>query len=314
MRLGHNLTCAILPIFIFTAMSARAAQVIPLSADSVIKPTPSDYDPKNPNQDRFAMGSDLKTPSLTYFAASSPSTSVASVIICPGGGYVGEAVDKEGYKPALWLNSLGISAFVLRYRLPHGEAGRGLSSPSLDDLQRAIRLVRSNAKEWGLDPGRVGVMGWSAGGHLAATAGTLFHKSHLWSIYPRYVSDRPDFLVLLYPVITMRGTTHMGTRDNLLGKAAGKSAIKLYSADEQVSSRTPPTFIAVARDDHDVPLENSLLFSRALKAAGVPCELAVYEHGGHGFGMGVKGDDSALWPEDFVTWSRDQGLLAPQTR
>jgi acetyl esterase/lipase len=218
-------------------------------------------------------------------------------------------VDKEGYKPALWLNSLGISAFVLRYRLPHGEAGRGLSPASLDDLQRAIRLVRSNAKKWGLDPKRIGVMGWSAGGHLASMGGTLSHtppKAHLFS---RKASDRPDFLVLLYPVITMRSAAHAGSRDNLLGPRPSDASLKLYSTDEQVTSRTPPTFIAVARDDDVVPLENSVLFAQALKAAGVPCVLAIYEHGGHGFGMGVKGFDSAQWPAAFDAWAAGRGIV-----
>jgi acetyl esterase/lipase len=314
MKPSNNLACAMLSIFIFGVTGAKAAQIIPLVPDAVVKPTASDYDPKNLDQDRFAMGSDLKTPALTYFPAPASQAASASIIICPGGGYIGEAVDKEGYRPALWLNSLGISAFVLRYRVPRGEAGRGLNSPSLEDLQRAILLVRSNARKWNLDPRRVGVMGWSAGGHLAATAGTLFHKIHLGSIYPRYGGDRPDFLVLLYPVISMRSAAHVGSRENLLGKAAGESALKLYSADEQVSSRTPPAFIAVARDDHDVPLENSLLFARALKAAGVACELVVYEHGGHGFGMGINGHDSAKWPDAFAVWARGQGLLPPAPR
>jgi len=299
---------------LLNSMGARAAKVIPLGLDSVITATPSDYDPEKPDQDRFAMGSDLETPALTYFAAPASATAAASVIICPGGGYGGEAVDKEGYKPALWLNSLGISAFVLRYRLPHGEAGRGLGPVPLEDLQRAILLVRRNAKKWGLDPREVGVMGWSAGGHLAAMGGTLFHKQHWWNLHSRGVGDRPDFLVLMYPVITMQDATHKGTRDNLLGPHAGESTLRHYSADLEVTSRTPPAFIAVARDDDVVPLENSLLFAHALKAAGVPCELVIYEHGGHGFGMGVKGADSARWPEAFAGWAGSQGLLRSPAR
>jgi acetyl esterase/lipase len=290
---------------------SRAAQIIPLLPDSVVGATASDYDPQNPDQDRFAMGSDLATPALTYFAAPPSASGAASVIICPGGGYGGQAVDKEGYKPALWFNSIGISAFVLRYRLPHGEAGRGLAPLPLDDLQRAIVLVRANARKWGLDPKRVGVMGWSAGGHLAAMGGTLFHKARGWDLDQRGVGDRPDFLVLMYPVITMRGATHKGSRENLLGPDAGDSVLRLYSADEQVSPRTPPTFIAVARDDNVVPLENSILFANALKAAGVPCELVTYEHGGHGFGMGAKGTDSTMWPRAFEAWAGSQGLLRP---
>jgi acetyl esterase/lipase len=309
MRLSPLIAHAMLSVLIFDAMGARAAQVIPLAPESVIKPTQSDFDPKNIDQDRFAIGTDLETPVLTYFAAPSPRAPVASVIICPGGGYGGQAVDKEGYKPAIWLNSLGISAFVLRYRLPHGEAGRGLASPALEDLQRAIVLVRTGARKWGLDPRQIGVMGWSAGGHLAASGGTLFHEPNSSGPHSQDVSDRPDFLVLLYPVITMGSAAHIGSRDNLLGPQPSADSLKLNSPDEKVTSRTPPTFIAVARDDDVVPLENSLLFARALKAAGVPCELAVYEHGGHGFGLGVKGDDSAAWPEAFAAWAHGQGLL-----
>jgi acetyl esterase/lipase len=290
-------------------MQAAGTRIIPLDPGSAIKATKSDYDPQKPDQDRFAMGSDLQTPALTFFPAPVSSSASASVIICPGGGYGGQAVDKEGYKPALWLNSLGISAFVLRYRLPHGEAGRGLAPPSLEDLQRAIRLVRSNSKKWGLDPKRVGVMGWSAGGHLASMGGTLFHTPSKLDKLLGKAGDRPDFLVLLYPVITMRSAAHVGSRDNLLGPRPGEASLKLYSTDEQVTSRTPPTFIAVARDDDTVPLENSVLFAQALKAAGVPCELAIYGHGGHGFGMGVIGFDSAQWPAAFASWAGSRGLL-----
>jgi acetyl esterase/lipase len=290
-------------------MSTPAAEIIPLEAGAVIKPTPSDFNPMDIDQDRFATGSDLEIPALTYFPAAAGQRPAASVIICPGGGYGGQAVDKEGYKPALWLNSLGISAFVLRYRLPHGEAGHGRIPPPLVDLQRAIVMVRSSADKLGLDPTRVGVMGWSAGGHLAATGATHFHAAKWSDIDPRGVGDRPDFLVLLYPVITMRSATHVGTRDNLMGHDPNEAAVKLYSADEQVTTRTPPTFIAVASDDDVVPIENSILFANALNGAHVPCDLVIYQHGGHGFGMGVKGKDSAQWPDAFEAWARQQGLL-----
>jgi acetyl esterase/lipase len=290
-------------------MSIRAVEIIPLDPGAMLKPTPSDYDPQMQDQDRFATGSDVETPALTYFAAPPGKSPAASVIICPGGGYGGQAVDKEGYKPALWLNSLGISAFVLRYRLPHGEAGRGLVPLPLEDLQHAILMVRSNAHKLGLDPTQVGIMGWSAGGHLAATGATHFLPATWSDIDPRGVGDRPDFLILLYPVITMRNSTHVGTHDNLLGHDPSEAAVKLYSADEQVTTRTPPTFIAVASDDDVVPVENSILFANAMKAAHVPCELVIYEHGGHGFGMGVKGKDSAEWPDAFEAWAGRQGLL-----
>jgi acetyl esterase/lipase len=309
MRLILGFASAVFSASLFFPAGSKSAEIIPLAPDSVAAATPSDYDPQKPDQDRFATGPDLATPALTYFPAAPSGIPAASVIICPGGGYGGEAVDKEGYKPALWLNSLGISAFVLRYRLPHGEAGRGLVPAPLEDLQRAIVLVRSNARKWHLNPRQVGVMGWSAGGHLAAAGGTLFHKSHWWSTGVAGAGDRPDFLVLLYPVITMREATHKGTHDNLLGPHPSESAVRLYSAEEQVTSRTPPTFIAVARDDDVVPLENSIRFANALKMAGVPCDLVIYEHGGHGFGLGVEGNDSARWPEAFAAWAARQGLL-----
>lgn len=289
-------------------MGAQTTQVIPLYPDQPVHATPSDFDPSNQDQNRFAEGSDVETPFLTFFPAPVSAKPAASIIICPGGGYGGQAVDKEGYKPALWLNTLGISAFVLRYRLPHGEAGHGQIPAPLEDLHRAVTLVRTNARKWGLDPTRVGIMGWSAGGHLAATGATHFEKPHWWDVDPRGVGDRPDFAVLMYPVITMKGPTHIGTRDNLLGSSAEPSSYDLYSANEQVTSRTPPTFIAVARDDNVVPVENSLLFARALKANHVPYDLVVYNHGGHGFGLGVPGNDSALWPEAFAAWAKSQGL------
>jgi acetyl esterase/lipase len=301
-----------LSALLLDATGAKAAQVIPLQSDSVIKATHSDFDPQKVDQDRFATGTDLETPALTYFAAPASPTAAASIIICPGGGYGGEAVDKEGYKPALWLNSIGISAFVLRYRLPHGDAAGGTAPAPLEDLQRAILLVRANAQKWGLDPRRIGVMGWSAGGSLAALGGTLFHDPEPGGADPRGVGDRPDFLVLIYPVITMQGPAHIGSRDNLVGPHATESVLRRYSAEEQVTPRTPPAFIAVARDDDVVPMENSELFARALKAAGVSCDLAIYEHGGHGFGMGAKGTDSAQWPNAFEAWAADQGLLPPR--
>jgi acetyl esterase/lipase len=309
MRAHPSLACALFSVLLIKPMTTSAVEIMPLDAGTVIKPMPSDYDPQNPDQDRFATGSEVETPALTYFAAPPGKRPAASVIICPGGGYGGQAVDKEGYKPALWLNSLGISAFVLRYRLPHGEAGKGLVPPSLEDLQRAILIVRENAYKWRLDPTQVGIMGWSAGGHLAATAATHFHPANWAELDPRGVGDRPDFLILIYPVITMRKWTHGGTHNNLLGEDPGEAAVKLYSAEEQVTTRTPPTFIAVASDDDVVPVENSILFANALKAAHVPCDIVIYEHGGHGFGMGVKGKDSAQWPDAFEAWAGRQGLL-----
>jgi len=301
MRIAPILACAVFSALVATVRGAQDIQVLAFSPSSPVVAGPSDYDPAKLDKDRFARGSELETPQLTYFPAPNSGTPIASVIICAGGAYFGERIDKEGYVPALWLNSLGISSFVLRYRLPHGEAGRGLAPPPLEDVQRAIVLVRTNAAKWGLDANRIGVMGSSAGGHLAAAAGTLFHD--------KGPNDRPVFLIRLYPVITMREATHKDSRTNLLGDKPAEAVLRLYSADEQVTSRTPPTFIAVARDDNGVRLENSTLFAQALKAAGVPCDLEIYEHGGHGFGMGEPGTGSMKWPKAFAAWAAKQGLL-----
>ena len=288
--------------------SARGAQdirVVPLSAGYPVRTGPWDYDPAKLDSDRFPRGDEVGSPQLTFFPAPPSRRPAAAAIICAGGGYSGERIDYEGYRPALWLNSLGIASFVLRYRLPHGEAGKGELPAPLEDLQRAILLVRSQAGAFGIDPAKVGVMGWSAGGHLAAMSGTLFHGKDAAA----RATDRPDFLVLMYPVVTMRGATHQGSRANLLGAAPGEVALKRFSADEQVTPATPSTFIAVARDDDVVPLENSLLFSNACKASHVPCDLEVYEHGGHGFGMGKPGTDSMNWPKAFARWVAAQGLV-----
>ena len=216
----------------------------------------------------------------------------AAVIICPGGGYAGLAAAKEGSEYAQWLNERGISAFVLYYRMPNGH-----DAIPLTDAQTAIEIVRKNARKWNIDKHKVGISGFSAGGHLASTAGTHFTKK-----------NRPDFMILLYPVITMQQATHGGSRYNLLGDNPSEEMLTLYSNELQVTEDTPPAFIVHAKDDNVVPIANSQLFYEALQAHGVPAELHVYEHGGHGFGLRRTGHDSQEWPSALEPWLRANGL------
>ncbi|MBX3426014.1 MAG: alpha/beta hydrolase [Pirellulales bacterium] len=229
-------------------------------------------------------------------------------VLCPGGGYGGLSMDKEGVEPARWLNERGVVAFVLRYRCG---GGKNKQPVPLEDAQRAIRTVRAHAKDWDVDPERVGIWGFSAGGHLAATAGVFNDggdPTAADSIDRQ--SSRPDFLVLIYPVVSMKpGTTHGGSLANLLGPDPSDELVAKWSADGQVNERTPPTFLVHASDDGAVVPENSLLFYRALVAHKIPAELHLYERGGHGFGM-LRGDRPAdRWPTLLEPWLRERGVL-----
>ncbi len=230
--------------------------------------------------DRIIKG--IISPSLQVFLPENPTGT--AVLICPGGGYGYLAYDKEGVDIARWLNASGVTAFILKYRLP-GEGHKNGRDVPLQDAQRAMRMIRSGARQWNIEPQKIGVMGFSAGGHLASMLGTCFDRE----VYPPQdsvdtISARPDFMVLLYPVISMDSAiTHSGSRENLLGRSPNADVIKNYSGDLQVTSSTPPTFIALASDDTAVIPENSLCFYRALLASGVPAELHAFQQGGHGF-------------------------------
>ena len=231
----------------------------------------------------------------------------AAVVVCPGGGYAGLAYDHEGVKIGQWLNSFGVAAFVLRYRhRPHRHP------IPLGDVQRAIRTVRSRASQWSVDPKRIGVMGFSAGGHLAATATTHFDPGKADAADPiDRVSCRPDFSILIYAVVSMKkGVTHGGSRGNLLGSKPDAKLVTLLSNELQVTARTPPTFLVHATSDRAVPPANSKLFHEACKKAGVSSELRLYKQGGHGFGLGRKGHDSAEWPARCAEWLKAQKLLS----
>lgn len=239
-------------------------------------------------------------PTLTAYFADVEKSNGTSVIICPGGGYGMLAINKEGFKVAEWLNNLGINAFVLKYRLPSDLIMKNKTVAPLQDAQEAVRLVRRNAVKWKLNPNKIGIMGFSAGGHLAATLST--HYSDKVYIPSDTTSAKPNFSILIYPVISMQeGVTHQGSKDNLLGKNADNETTEKYSNEKQITADTPKTFLVHATDDKAVPVENSINYYLALKKEKVPAEMHLYENGGHGFGLGTKGTNVS-WPKTCEKW------------
>ena len=229
----------------------------------------------------------------------------AAIVICPGGGYMIEAMDHEGYDMAEWLTTQGVAGIVLKYRLPYGH-----HEIPLEDVQRALRIVRQKAAEWGINPTKIGVAGSSAGGHLASTAGTRFDTGKPDATDPvEKFSCRPDFMLLLYPVITFdEEFGHMGSRTNLIGANAKFDLVERYSNEKQVTAQTPPTFLILADDDTGVPSRNSVEFYLALKKYKIPAEMHIFRNGGHGFGMNKKNLPVDQWPNLFAQWMKAQGI------
>jgi acetyl esterase/lipase len=256
-----------------------------------------------------ALGNEPKDiPTLTPFWPAPEMATGAGMVVCPGGSYVGLA-PHEGAAYAHWLNLQGIAAFVLKYRL--GSAGYR-HPRMLEDAARALRLVRFHAAEWKLDPKRIGIIGSSAGGHLASTLLTHFDAGQTDAADPiDRVSCRPDLGVLCYPVITMGEKTHQQSRENLLGKHPSRALIRELSNQLHVTRETPPCFIFATYDDAAVPVENSLEFAVALRQAKVPFELHIYEHGAHGLGLGTKSADPAQmhpWTRECQRWLKERGF------
>ncbi|MBK9936559.1 MAG: alpha/beta hydrolase [Cytophagaceae bacterium] len=244
---------------------------------------------------------DITVPTLTVFSPKNK-TSDAAVIICPGGGYYILAWDHEGTSIGEWFAKRGVTAFVLKYRLPQPELFENSEIRPLQDIQQAIRFVRKNASEYKLNPAKIGVMGFSAGGHLAATASTHFNKQ-VGEIVDPNVNVRPDFSILMYPVISFTdGLAHLGSRDNLLNKNISLEKIKEYSNELQVNKDTPPAFLVHAIDD-GVLVGNSIEYVKALKSQNIPVEMHIYDNGGHGFSMKKSNTGPvAKWPDRLAEW------------
>ncbi len=260
-----------------------------------------------PTEDARGILRNVETPTYIAYLPDKDKANGAAVVICPGGAYAILAMDHEGRQIAEWLNSIGVAGVIVKYRCAP------FKHPiPLNDAQRAICTVRFHAKEWNIDPQRIGIIGFSAGGHLASSAGTHFTKPNPDAPDPiDRMSNRPDFMILGYPVISFtQPFSHFGSRDNLLGKDADPKLVELMSNEKQVTPETPPTFLVHANDDTGVPPENSIAFYQALRAAKVPVEMHIYLKGGHGFGM-VKGSCPAAddWPKRCAEWMKAMGFL-----
>jgi acetyl esterase/lipase len=295
------LLTALIPLAVVVASFGFASTKTALQDD---RPTPFPLYTKEAPGARGTGPAD--TPTLSLYLPPADKANGAAVVVCPGGGYGGLA-EHEGHPIAKWLNGLGVTAVVLKYRL--GSAGYR-HPVELNDAQRAIRTVRARSEEWKVDPHRIGILGFSAGGHLASTAATHFDDGNASAadVIDR-VSSRPDFAVLVYPVITMEDTyTHRGSRQNLLGENPSHDLIELLSNEKQITAKTPPCFLVHTADDSVVPVENSLLFTMACHKAGVPVELHVFEHGPHGFGLGGTNPVLSSWPGLCANWMKARGI------
>jgi acetyl esterase/lipase len=288
------------------AFESMSQQVIKLYEGEIPNSKPS-ADTEKWVEDGIMRVSEITRPTLTVFLPPKEKASGAAVIICPGGGYWINAINHEGIDVAKKFNALGVAAFVLKYRIPNEATMVNKEIGPLQDAQRAVQMVRERAAEWNVNPNRIGIMGFSAGGHLASTAGTHFDKSHIDN--PKGTSLRPDFMVLIYPVISFRDEVgHSGSRNQLIGTNPAKEKIKLYSNELQVNTTTPPTFLVHASNDEAVKSENSIVFYQALIRNKVPAELHIYQSGGHGFGMNNK-TTTDNWMDRLKNWMETNGWL-----
>jgi acetyl esterase/lipase len=285
--------------FNYNAFTQKAPQMFPLYKDGVPNSKPVPDKENSVFRDNVTRIAKVSNPTLTIYKAAKPNGK--AVIICPGGGYSILAFDKEGTRVAEELNRWGITAFVLKYRLPDDTSNIDKSLAPLQDAQQAIRLVRTNAKEWGVNKNQIGIMGFSAGGHVASTAATHFDfKAD--AANTDTTSVRPDFAVLIYPVISFDSTiTHKGSRNNLIGTKASAEKTIFFSNELQVTKNTPPSFLVQAADDGAVPVENSLRYYEACVKNKVPAEMHLYPKGGHGFGLYNKTTDDN-WMERLKNW------------
>lgn len=288
-------------ILFMTHHFSSAQTIIPLYKDVPNSRPAANYKEKaDTGADGIIRISKVSVPEITIFPPGKSKGKNAAVIICPGGGYSILAYNLEGTTVAKILNDWGVTGVVLKYRLPSDEIMKDKSVGPIEDAQRAIQYVRENAAQLNINPDKIGIMGFSAGGHLAATASTHFDKDYISN--PNHISLRPDFSILGYPVISMMDSlTHRGSRDNLLGKNPSAETAKNFSNELQVTKNTPPTFIVLANDDNGVNPENSIKYYEALLKNHVPAEMHIYQNGGHGFGTRIleKNDN---WTDVLRVW------------
>lgn len=289
--------------------AAMAQQTVPLYKDAIPNSKPSPNEETTTMEGKITIVSKITVPTLSIYLAPKDKANGTAIIIFPGGGYWINAYGHEGTDIAKKFNEMGITAFVVKYRIPNEATMINKEIGPLQDAQQAIKTVRQRAKEFNIDEQRIGIMGFSAGGHLASTAGTHFTAAVIDN--KENINLRPDFLILIYPVISFKdGIGHLGSRDQLIGKQPTTDKINYYSNETQVTAQTPPSFLVHASDDNVVPSSNSILFYEALMKYKIPAELHVYEKGGHGFGLhnNTTSDD---WMERCKNWLVSNGWLKP---
>lgn len=248
------------------------------------------------------------TPDLTVYLPAADKANGAAVLICPGGGYGALAFDHEGHAIARWLNENGIAGIILKYRLPSDLIMKDKTIGPLQDAQEAIRTIRRNAAAWKIDPGKIGVIGFSAGGHLASTISTHYNEK-VYDVKDN-TSARPDFSLLIYPVVSFdAAVTHMGSRNNLIGLNPSEEMIRHYSNEQQITADTPPAFLVHSADDKTVPVMNSIGYFRELQKNGIPTELHVFQKGGHGYGLSTKGGTESAWPGLCISWLKAMNII-----
>jgi acetyl esterase/lipase len=299
----------ILSAIILTAMTITAGaqeKTMPLYPNGVpnSKKAPSTYVEKIDKNNWISL---VSQPTLTPYLPEKGKANGAAIVVCPGGGYSGLANAHEGTAICQEFNKIGVTAFLLKYRLPSDDIMVDRSIGPLQDAQMAILTVRKNAKEWGINPAKIGIIGFSAGGHLASTEGTHFDKPVIEN--KENISLRPDFMMLIYPVISFGDQAHVGSRENLIGKTPSAEQVELYSNEKQVTANTPPTFLVHAEDDNVVPVQNSLMFYDALLKNKVKAEMHLFQEGGHGFGMN-NSKNKGKWFEWAAAWLDENGFLS----
>jgi acetyl esterase/lipase len=279
---------------------------LPLYPDGVpnAKPTPKTYIEKSDKE----WSTFVSIPTITPYLPLKGTANGTAIVIFPGGGYSGLSMDNEGSSIAKAFNKIGVTAFVVKYRLPSDSIMVDKTIGPLQDAQQAVLMVRQNAAQWGIKTDKIGIIGFSAGGHLASTEGTHFDKVLVAN--KANISVRPDFMMLLYPVISFGPQAHVGSRENLIGKTPSDDLLNLYSNEKQVTANTPPTFIVHAEDDNVVPVQNSLMFYEALLSAKVKAEMHLFEEGGHGFGLNNPKSKNK-WIDWAKNWMEENGFCPP---
>ena len=246
-------------------------------------------------------------PSLTVCLPPKEKATGTAVLICPGGGYGALAFNHEGNDIAKWLNDNGIAGIILKYRLPSDLIMKDKSIGPLQDAQEAMRTIRRNAASWNINPAKIGVIGFSAGGHLASTLSTHFDEK-VYDVKDN-ISARPDFSILMYPVITMDASfTHMGSRRNLIGENPSEEAVRHFSNELQITEKTPPAILVHSADDKAVPIKNSMTYYEGLSKLNIPSELHIFQKGGHGYGLAVNGETQSAWPDLCLSWLKASGF------